>query len=249
VESPGAAAYPLAERLTSWIRVPISGTRRNVIQLTPTERLVLVTTGESNGDLLAMEAHCGPARRPPREPYHPRAGATHAFSNPEAARRCSGGSSADAQNRADARSGGGSGSTLRAAFVLPRYRRSRAARFSAPCSSSRSRRTLRRSRALAMTCAGASNRFGAALQLYGPSLAMPACRGSARSCPAASTTSRSGKPGKRDAPCLAYRRRVQVGETARMPSSSSSVAASTARRGPIRLRRSSRACERMRSPR
>lgn len=122
MESPGAAAFPLAERLTSWIRVPISGTRRNVIQLTPTERLVLVTTGESNGELLAMEAHCGPARRPPREHYHPRAGATHAFWNPEAKRRCSGGSSADAQNRADARSGGGAGSTLRAAFVLPRDR-------------------------------------------------------------------------------------------------------------------------------
>jgi len=44
-----------------------------VIELTPSERLVLVTTTvESNGELLAMEAHYGPSGRPPPEHYHPR---------------------------------------------------------------------------------------------------------------------------------------------------------------------------------
>ena len=45
----------------------------DVIELTPSERLVLVTTtADSDGELLAMEARYGPAGSPPPEHYHPR---------------------------------------------------------------------------------------------------------------------------------------------------------------------------------
>jgi quercetin dioxygenase-like cupin family protein len=128
----------------------------DVIELTPRERLVLITTtAESNGELLAMQAHYGPAGRPPPEHYHPRqeerftgvggtvtarvdgiertigpgdqltipAGVNHAFWNP-------GGE--EAVLRWEVRPAlrterlfedlAAAGSTLRAAFVVPRYR-------------------------------------------------------------------------------------------------------------------------------
>ncbi len=68
-------------RCSRYVTVPNSS-RANVlgvaqagdeIKLTPSERLVLLTTtADSGGELLAMEAHYGPAGRPPPEHFHPR---------------------------------------------------------------------------------------------------------------------------------------------------------------------------------
>ena len=73
VASPGAAAHPLAGGLTSAIRVPIGGTRQRRARA-DAERAAGPghDTRRQQRELLAMEAHSGPARRPPPEHYHPR---------------------------------------------------------------------------------------------------------------------------------------------------------------------------------
>ena len=49
------------------------GQAGDVIELTSSERLVLLTTtADSHGELLAMEAHYAPTESPPPEHYHPR---------------------------------------------------------------------------------------------------------------------------------------------------------------------------------